>query len=52
MKVAASVIAARRKSQAALLESHRYLPVAEVGARLKISEDTARPGSARPLRHS
>lgn len=42
MKVAASVVAARRKSLAALLENHRYLPLAEVCARLKISEATAR----------
>jgi DeoR/GlpR family transcriptional regulator of sugar metabolism len=42
MKVAAWVVAARRKSLAALLENHRYLPLAEVCARLKISEATAR----------
>jgi DeoR/GlpR family transcriptional regulator of sugar metabolism len=42
MKVAASVVDARRKSLAALLENHRYLPLAEVCARLKISEATAR----------
>jgi DeoR/GlpR family transcriptional regulator of sugar metabolism len=42
MKVAASVVAARRKSLAALLENHRYLPLAEVCARLKVSEATAR----------
>jgi DeoR/GlpR family transcriptional regulator of sugar metabolism len=42
MKVAASVVAARRKSLAALLENHRYLPLAEVCSRLKISEATAR----------
>jgi len=42
MKVAASVVAARRKSLAALLENRRYLPLAEVCARLKISEATAR----------
>ncbi len=42
MKVAASVVAARRKSLAALLENHRYLPLGEVCSRLKISEATAR----------
>ncbi len=42
MKVAASVVAARRKSLAALLESRRYLPLVEVCSRLKISEATAR----------
>jgi DeoR/GlpR family transcriptional regulator of sugar metabolism len=42
MKVAASVVAARRKSLAGLLENHRYLPLAEVCSRLKISEATAR----------
>jgi DeoR/GlpR family transcriptional regulator of sugar metabolism len=42
MKVAASIVAARRKSLAALLENHRYLPLAEVCARLRISEATAR----------
>jgi len=42
MKVAASVVAARRKSLAALLENHRYLPLAEVCSRLRISEATAR----------
>ncbi len=42
MKVSASVIRARRKSLAQLLESHRYLPLGEVCARLGISEATAR----------
>ena len=56
MKVAASVVAARRKSLAALLENHRYLPLAEVCARLKISEEAVRvlesyawPGNVREL---
>jgi DeoR/GlpR family transcriptional regulator of sugar metabolism len=42
MKVASSVILARRKSLAKLLENHRYLPLAEVCARLGISQATAR----------
>jgi DeoR/GlpR family transcriptional regulator of sugar metabolism len=42
MKVASSIIFARRKSLAELLENHRYLPLAEVCARLGISEATAR----------
>jgi DeoR/GlpR family transcriptional regulator of sugar metabolism len=42
MKVASSIIAARRESLAELLQSHRYLPLAEVCARLGISEATAR----------
>lgn len=42
MKVAASVILARRKSLAELLENHRYLPLAEVCTRLNISAATAR----------
>ena len=42
MKVAASVVTARRKTLSALLEDHRYLPLAEVCTRLKISEATAR----------
>ena len=33
---------ARRKSLAELLENHRYLPLAEVCARLGISQATAR----------
>jgi DeoR/GlpR family transcriptional regulator of sugar metabolism len=42
MKVASSIILARRQSLAELLQSHRYLPLAEVCARLGISEATAR----------
>jgi DeoR/GlpR family transcriptional regulator of sugar metabolism len=42
MKVAASVVEARRRSLAELLENHRYLPLAEVCARLRISPATAR----------
>jgi DeoR/GlpR family transcriptional regulator of sugar metabolism len=42
VKVASSVILARRKSLAELLEDHRYLPLAEVCARLDISPATAR----------
>jgi len=42
MKVASSIILARQKSLAELLQSHRYLPLAEVCARLGISEATAR----------
>jgi DeoR/GlpR family transcriptional regulator of sugar metabolism len=42
MKVASSIILARRNSLAELLQSHRYLPLAEVCARLGISEATAR----------
>jgi DeoR/GlpR family transcriptional regulator of sugar metabolism len=42
MKVAISVIRARRRSLAELLESHRYLPLAEVCSRLGVSEATAR----------
>jgi DeoR/GlpR family transcriptional regulator of sugar metabolism len=42
MKVASSIIRARRKSLADLLKDHRYLPLAEVCARLGISEATAR----------
>jgi len=42
MKVATSVILARRKSLAEMLENHRYLPLAEVCARLGISQATAR----------
>ena len=42
MKVATSIILARRKSLAELLENHRYLPLAQVCARLRISEATAR----------
>ncbi len=42
MKVATSIILARRKSLADLLENHRYLPLAEVCSRLSISEATAR----------
>jgi DeoR/GlpR family transcriptional regulator of sugar metabolism len=42
MKVATSIILARRKSLAELLENHRYLPLAEVCARLGISQATAR----------
>jgi DeoR/GlpR family transcriptional regulator of sugar metabolism len=42
MKVAISVIRARRRSLAEMLESHRYLPLAEVCSRLGVSEATAR----------
>jgi len=42
VKVATSVILARRKSLARLLASHRYLPIAEVCSRLDISPATAR----------
>ena len=42
MKVAASIVQARRKSLAQLLENHRYLPLAEVCSRLGISQATAR----------
>lgn len=42
MKVATSVILARRQSLAKLLDSHRYLPIAEVCSRLGISPATAR----------
>jgi len=42
MKVATSIILARRKSLAELLENHRYLPLAEVCSRLGVSEATAR----------
>jgi DeoR family fructose operon transcriptional repressor len=42
MKVAASVILARRKSLAELLQNHRYLPLAEVCAHFGISQATAR----------
>jgi DeoR/GlpR family transcriptional regulator of sugar metabolism len=42
MKVAKSIILARRKSLAGLIQSHRYLPLAEVCSRLGISEATAR----------
>ena len=42
MKVASSIILARRQSLAELLQSHRYLPLADVCARLGISEATAR----------
>ena len=42
MKVATSIILARRKSLAGLIESHRYLPLSEVCARLGISQATAR----------
>jgi len=42
MKVASSIIFARRKSLAELLENHRYLPLSEVCSRLGISEATAR----------
>lgn len=42
LKVAASVILARRKALAVLLESHRYLPLAKVCAHLGISPATAR----------
>ena len=42
MKVATSIILARRKSLAGLLENHRYLPLNEVCVRLGISQATAR----------
>jgi DeoR/GlpR family transcriptional regulator of sugar metabolism len=42
MKVATSIILARRKSLAELLQNHRYLPLAEVCTRLGISQATAR----------
>ena len=42
MKVAISVIRARRQSLARLLENHRYLPLAEVCSRLNVSQATAR----------
>jgi DeoR/GlpR family transcriptional regulator of sugar metabolism len=42
MKVASSIILARRKSLAEMLQNHRYLPLAEVCARLDISQATAR----------
>jgi len=42
MKVATSIILARRKSLAELIENQRYLPLAEVCSRLNISEATAR----------
>jgi len=42
VKVAISVILARRKSLAKLLVSHRYLPIAEVCSRLGVSPATAR----------
>jgi DeoR/GlpR family transcriptional regulator of sugar metabolism len=42
MKVASSIILARRESLAELLQDHRYLPLAEVCARLGISQATAR----------
>jgi DeoR/GlpR family transcriptional regulator of sugar metabolism len=42
MKVATSIILARRKSLAELIENHRYLPLSEVCARLGISQATAR----------
>jgi DeoR/GlpR family transcriptional regulator of sugar metabolism len=42
MKVARSIILARRRSLAELLENHRCLPLAEVCARLGISPATAR----------
>ena len=42
MKVAISVIRARRRSLAEMLENHRYLPLAEVCSRLRVSEATAR----------
>jgi DeoR/GlpR family transcriptional regulator of sugar metabolism len=42
VKVATSVILARRKSLAELLQSHHYLPLAEVCSRLGISQATAR----------
>jgi len=42
MKVAISVIRARRRSLAEMLDNHRYLPLAEVCSRLGVSEATAR----------
>lgn len=42
MKVATSIILARRKSLAELIGSQGYLPLAEVCSRLNISEATAR----------
>jgi DeoR/GlpR family transcriptional regulator of sugar metabolism len=42
MKVASSIIEARRQSLAGLLKSHRYLPLAELCLRLGISQATAR----------
>jgi len=42
MRVPLEVVHARRKRLAALLENHRYLPIGELCARLKISEATAR----------
>lgn len=42
MKVAISVVRARRQSLAEMLERHRYLPLAEVCSRLGVSEATAR----------
>ncbi len=42
MKVATSIILARRQSLAKLLQKHRYLPLAEVCTRLEISQATAR----------
>jgi DeoR/GlpR family transcriptional regulator of sugar metabolism len=42
MKVAISIILARRKALAELFENHRYLPLAEVCTRLGISQATAR----------
>ena len=42
MKVATSIILARRQSLAELIENHRYLPLSEVCSRLGISEATAR----------
>src|SRR5476649_1263415 len=42
MKVATSIILARRRSLAELLENHRYLPLIEVCASLGISQATAR----------
>jgi DeoR/GlpR family transcriptional regulator of sugar metabolism len=42
VKVATSIIVARRKALAELLENHRYLSLAEVCARLGISQATAR----------
>jgi DeoR/GlpR family transcriptional regulator of sugar metabolism len=42
MKVSVSIISARRKSLTRLIESHRYVPLAEVCTRFGISEATAR----------
>ena len=42
MKVAYEVVKARRDQLAQLLAEHQYLPLAEVCARLGISEATAR----------